>query len=175
MTDGEGAGAAAARAASPRRLHLQVLVGPDAVEVDPADGWRVTWVDRAGGIARLTDGHRSVDVVVEGGGADWVVTLRGRRMPVTVRTWREQVLAEASAVGAAAHRGPLEIRASLPGLVVAVLATPAAEVAEGEALVRIEAMKMQNEVRAPRSGRVAAILVEPGRTVGTGDVLLRLE
>ena len=151
-----------------------MLVGPDAVEVDPADGWQVTWVDRAGGIARLTDGHRSVDVVVEGGGADWVVTLRGRRVPVTVRTWREQVLAEASAVGAA-HRGPLEIRASLPGLVVAVQATPGAEVAEGEALVRIEAMKMQNEVRAPRSGRVAAISVGVPTKRGVSLGLLKVK
>ena len=72
---------------------LETRVGGDAVE--PADGWRLEWVDLAHGVARLTDGARSIGVLAEGQGSDWTVTLRGRRIPVTVRSWRERVLAEA--------------------------------------------------------------------------------
>ena len=52
------------------------------------------------------------------------------------------------------HAGPVEVRATLPGLVVAVAVAAGDEVDEGAALLTIEAMKMQNEVRAPRAGRV---------------------
>jgi biotin carboxyl carrier protein len=73
------------------------------------------------------------------------------------------------------HDGPLEVRATLPGLVVSVAVAAGDEVAEGDRLLTIEAMKMQNEVRAPRAGRVAKVSVEAGQAVATGAVLLGLD
>jgi biotin carboxyl carrier protein len=142
--------------------------------VAPPDGWQLDWADRARGIARLTDGDRSQLVLVEGQATEWTVTLRGRRIPVTIRSWRERVLADAEIEGGS-HAGPIEIRATLPGLVVGVAVAPGDEVDEGAALLTIEAMKMQNEVRAPRAGRVIELEVAPGQTVATGAALLRLE
>ena len=79
--------------------------------------------------------------------------------------------ARASGSGA----GPIDVTATLPGLIVAVEAAEGSEVAAGDPLLTIEAMKMQNEVRAPRPGRVVAIAVAAGETVATGQILLRLE
>lgn len=142
--------------------------------VAPAEGWSISWVDRAAGIARLRRGPESEVVVVEGSGSEWWVTIRGRRIPVTVRTWRERVLAEAQ-VAAARTGGPTEVKATLPGLVVAVEVSEGAEVAADDPLLTLEAMKMQNEVRAPRAGRIAAIAVAAGQAVATGQLLLRIE
>ena len=142
--------------------------------VASVDGWRLDWLDRAHGIGRLSDGERSLTVLVEGHGSEWTVTLRGRRFPVIVRSWRERVLAEAE-TEAGAHGGPVEVRATLPGLVIAVAVNPGDEVVEGAPLLSIEAMKMQNEVRAPRAGRVIEVAVAPGQTVATGASLIRLE
>lgn len=139
-----------------------------------AEGWIFDWADPAHGVARLTDGERSVLVLAEGQGSEWIVTLRGRRIPVSVRSWRERVLAEAE-TEARAHAGPIEVRATLPGLIVAVAVAAGDEVSDGAALLTIEAMKMQNEVRAPRAGRVIDVAVAPGQTVATGATLLRLE
>jgi biotin carboxyl carrier protein len=151
---------------------LEVRV--DGEPIDVADGWQLHWVDVTHGVARLTDGERSVLVLAEGQGTDWMVTLQGRRIPVTVRTWRERVLAEAE-TEARSHAGPVEVRATLPGLIVTVAVAAGDEVAQGAALLTIEAMKMQNEVRAPRAGRVVEVEVAPGQTVATGAGLLRLE
>jgi biotin carboxyl carrier protein len=142
--------------------------------VDSAEGWRLQWVDASHGVARLTDGEHSVLVLAEGHRTDWTVTLRGRRIPVTVRSWRERVLAEAE-TEARSHAGPVEVRATLPGLIVTVAVVAGDEVEEGAPLLTIEAMKMQNEVRAPRAGRVVEVKVAPGQTVATGAGLLRLE
>ena len=143
-------------------------------EVEPAAGWRLAWIDRTTRVARLVGADGAVTVVVEGSGSDWFVTIRGRRVPVAVRTRREQLLAEAE-VATRRHGGPVDVRASLPGLVVAVSAAEGGEVAEGDALLTIEAMKMQNEVRAPRAGRIGAVAVVAGETVATGALLLRIE
>jgi biotin carboxyl carrier protein len=142
--------------------------------VEPASGWTLTWVDAEGGVARLSDGSRSELCLVEGSGEEWVVTLRGRRIPVTVRTWRERVLADAESA-AQRHDGPIEVRATLPGLVVAIGVEEGDEVASGTTLLTIEAMKMQNEVRAPRAGRVTTIAVVAGQAVAAGASLLRIE
>ena len=155
-------------------MSARFLVEVDGRAVEPAGDWRLTWQDRAAGIARLARGEDAVTVHVEGFGSHWFVTIGGRRIPVAVRTRREQLLAEAE-VATRGHGGPVEVRASLPGLVVAVSAVQGSDVVEGDPLLTIEAMKMQNEVRAPRSGRIGAVAVTVGEKVATGALLLRIE
>ena len=140
----------------------------------PAAGVTLAWIDRDAGLARLDDGRAGWLVAVEGRGSDWYVTLRGRRVKVRVETWRERVLAEAE-VAASSLGGPVDIVATLPGLVVVVAVVDGDRVEAGQSLLTIEAMKMQNEVRAPRGGRVTRIAVTTGTAVATGTPLLRLE
>ena len=151
-----------------------LTVSVEGHEVQPTLGWRLEWLDRRRGIARLTDGERTRTVIVEGSGTDWFVTLDGRRIRATVQSWRERMLDEARAAEAG-EGGPLEIRSTLPGLVVAVRVEPGSQVAAGDALLTIEAMKMQNEVRAPRDGTVGEVSVAAGQPVASGVLLLRLE
>lgn len=153
------------------RTALETTIGGKTVE--PAAG-EVRWVDRERGIARIELDGRSELVMVEGGGTDWTVTLRGRRVAVEVRTWRERMLAEAESATRAPD-GPMTVAATLPGLIVAIAVRVGDEVTAGAPLLTIEAMKMQNEVRAPRSGRVSEISVASGQAVATGVALLRLE
>jgi acetyl/propionyl-CoA carboxylase alpha subunit len=152
---------------------LELTIGDELVE--PGEGWSVRWLPEEPRIARVTapDGSHSI-AIVEGSGSDWVVTIGGRRIRVTARTWRERVLADAESAAAAAG-GPVAVTATLPGLVVAVGVGVGDDVAAGASLLTIEAMKMQNEVRAPRDGRVAEVAVSAGQAVATGALLLRLE
>jgi biotin carboxyl carrier protein len=146
----------------------------DGDPVQPATGWTLTWLDDEAGLARLSNGSRTELCLAEGSGAEWVVTLRGRRIRVAVRTWRERVLADAESA-ARPQDGPIEVRATLPGLVVAIAVQEGDEVVSGARLLTVEAMKMQNEVRAPQAGRVAAIAVVAGQAVAAGTPLLRIE
>jgi biotin carboxyl carrier protein len=144
------------------------------VRREPATGWHLVLDDAAHGVGRLVNGEASIPVVLEGSGSEWTVTLRGRRIPVEVRTWRERLLAEAE-TASQAHAGPVVVKTTLPGLVVTVAVEPGNEVAEGTTLLTIEAMKMQNEVRAPRAGTVVEVSVAPGQAVATGTPLVRIE
>ncbi|MFN2483762.1 MAG: acetyl-CoA carboxylase biotin carboxyl carrier protein subunit [Candidatus Limnocylindria bacterium] len=155
-----------------RSPEFQVIVSGAAREGPP--GWGAEWLDEPSGLIRLTNGETSETALAEGAGQEWVVTIHGRRIAVTVRNARERILAEAAAAGTAGG-GPIEVKASLPGLVVAVLVEEGSEVVEGQPLITIEAMKMQNEVRAPRPGRVTGISVAKGETVRSGQAVLRVE
>lgn len=68
-----------------------------------------------------------------------------------------------------------EVRAPMPGLVVALQIVEGAEVAMGEPLIIMEAMKMQMEIRAPHPGKVGRVHVASGLEVAEGQVLVTLE
>ncbi|MCX7975429.1 MAG: acetyl-CoA carboxylase biotin carboxyl carrier protein subunit [Candidatus Aminicenantes bacterium] len=68
-----------------------------------------------------------------------------------------------------------EVKITMPGKVVAVQVENGAQVKEGQAVLILEAMKMQNEIKAPRDGRVANLKVKPGDTVEAGTVLFTLD
>jgi biotin carboxyl carrier protein len=62
----------------------------------------------------------------------------------------------------------------MPGKIVKILVLENQQVGEGQGLLVIEAMKMQNELRAPRPGRVEKVYVLEGSGVEAGFKLLRL-
>ena len=64
--------------------------------------------------------------------------------------------------GAERARGPVMLRAPMPGLVVRILVEPGQEVAAGAGLVVLEAMKMENELKAPAAGTVGAVRAQAG-------------
>lgn len=71
----------------------------------------------------------------------------------------------------AGQAGPQKITAPMPGKVVRILAEVGSEVEQGQSVIVIEAMKMQNELKAPRSGKVAQMMAVEGATVNPGDTL----
>ncbi|HEX5758682.1 MAG TPA: biotin/lipoyl-containing protein [Thermoanaerobaculia bacterium] len=79
-----------------------------------------------------------------------------------------------SAHGAAAVKGPRRVAANMPGRVVAILAAEGTEVAPGQGVVVLEAMKMENEIQADRAGTIRAVFVTPGQAVEGGDPLFEI-
>ena len=68
-----------------------------------------------------------------------------------------------------------KVTAPLPGTIWKVEVEVGAQVKEGDAVVILEAMKMENEIIAEMDGVVKAILVKKGDPVQAGDVLVELE
>jgi biotin carboxyl carrier protein len=71
--------------------------------------------------------------------------------------------------------GDLEIKAPMPGVVLALEVEAGAQVKHGQGLLVLGAMKMENQIKAPRDGVVKSIDVETGQTVEQGKVLLVIE
>ena len=60
----------------------------------------------------------------------------------------------------------------MPGTILKVNVAAGQTVKEGDLLVVLEAMKMENEIFAPKSGTVTQVAVSKGASVNTGDVLV---
>ena len=71
--------------------------------------------------------------------------------------------------------GLIEVVSVMPGIVRSVMVGAGEEVVEGQPLMLLEAMKMENEIGAPIDGRVEKIEVAEGATVRAGDVLAIIE
>jgi len=83
--------------------------------------------------------------------------------------------ARAKTAGVRDAGGVRTVRAVMPGIVREVRVQPGAEVAKGDALLILEAMKMQNDLTAPGSGTVTKVFVATGDKVMTGDELVQIE
>jgi biotin carboxyl carrier protein len=71
--------------------------------------------------------------------------------------------------------GRQNLVAPMPGKVVRVLLAAGAEVAPGQGVVVVEAMKMQNEIKSPKAGRVIEVRVIEGATVNANQILAVVE
>ena len=105
-------------------------------------------------------------VLVEERGA-FAVDVRNHVFQVEIHDPRKRGLA-ASSLG---DGGGKSVSARMPGRVIKLLVAPGAEVAEGQSLLILEAMKMQNDITATADGTLHEIRVNPGDNVKTGDVL----
>jgi pyruvate carboxylase subunit B len=68
-----------------------------------------------------------------------------------------------------------QLKAPMPGLVVAVQVETGQEVKRGDGLVIVEAMKMENELKATGAGKVKEIKVKQGQAVEKNEVLVVFE
>ena len=66
------------------------------------------------------------------------------------------------------------VSAPMPGNILKVNVSVGQAVKEGDVLVILEAMKMENEIMAPRAGTVSQVLVSKGSTVDTGAAMVVL-
>jgi biotin carboxyl carrier protein len=87
---------------------------------------------------------------------------------------RAPVAIAAPAPARAPRPAPGEVRAPMAGRVVRLNVGSGTEVAAGDALLVLDAMKMENTIMAPRAGKIAEIAVGPGETVLQGALLLRV-
>jgi biotin carboxyl carrier protein len=76
---------------------------------------------------------------------------------------------------AAAPASEGAVTAIMPGKIIRIFVTEGEEVAEGDVVCLLEAMKMENELKAPRAGVVKKLYVQPGQDVETGAVLAEIE
>ena len=126
------------------------------------------------------------------------VTLNGRTYEVEVEAGKAMLLDEYEAIVPSAPAAPVaaapvaaapvaapaapaapvvtgageSVAAPMPGTILKVNVTAGQAVKEGDLLVVLEAMKMENEIFAPKSGTVSQVVVSKGASVNTGDALV---
>jgi biotin carboxyl carrier protein len=121
----------------------------------------------------LLDGH-SFEALVVASDDVWQVLMQGTLYSVQVEDERERRLRAAG--GAQLGEQPeFQLKAPMPGLVISVPVREGEVVEQGDVLVILESMKMQNELRSPRAGRVTRLRAREGETVDQKETLLSVE
>ena len=125
-----------------------------------------------GAVSLLVDG-RSYDVELDESGDEVRVLVGFELLTVDVADERA-VRLRAGAAGFSVS-GKVLITAPMPGKVVRVLVAPGAQVLEGEGVVVVEAMKMENELKSPKAGTVVEVFAKEGSAVEANAKLLTVE
>jgi biotin carboxyl carrier protein len=131
-------------------------------------------VDTGEGLYSIIADGRSYQVYLEPVDQEFRLALGRERLKLTVLTEREWRLRK-SAPRQSANAGQTTIRAPMPGLVKAVVVTEGEQVAKGQRLLVLEAMKMENDINAPAAGTVTRIEVVAGAVVEGGKPLISIE
>jgi len=124
-------------------------------------------------ISLLVSGESHETAVFRKADDRWSIDWRGGSYEVELVDPLTHLAEEARGEGG--KRGKQTISAYMPGRVVDVRVAEGATVEAGQALVVLEAMKMQNEIQADRAGVVKRIHVASGQAVEGGDPLVEIE
>jgi biotin carboxyl carrier protein len=129
-------------------------------------------------VSMLID-NRSYDVDVEKISREpldgrMAVRVRGRVVRFEMLDERRKKMQEA-ATSHLAVGGVASVNSPMPGKVVKILVAEGEEVAEGQGVVVVEAMKMENELKSPKEGVVTAVRVKEGDAVEGGAPMVTIE
>ncbi len=116
-------------------------------------------------IFSANDDRHTVFIAVDG--SKYFVAIDGDVIELTISDERP------SRRGNHHHRDD-SLSASMPGQVTKVLVSEGDAVERGQALVVLEAMKMEIKITAPHAGRVAKVLIRQGQVVDRGQTLIEL-
>ena len=106
---------------------------------------------------------------------DKSVTVNGEEYSIDIKEgFDSSITPSASATVTTSESSGLEIKAGLPGVIFKVLVNVGDAVEKGQAVIIIEAMKMEIEVTAPEAGVVSAVYVKQGDTVVNNQALVAL-
>ena len=124
--------------------------------------------------ASAAQASASGEYTIKVNGKNYAVKLEGEnKATVNGKTYDINVKAGIETKAASSGDGE-EVKAGLPGNVLRVEVSEGDEVAEGDVLLVVEAMKMETEIKSPKAGTVQSILVAQGDKVVSGQALVTL-
>jgi biotin carboxyl carrier protein len=102
------------------------------------------------------------------------VLLTGHNLDVTIRTALQEKSVKLLENSAAFQHHHQEVKAPMPGLILKVRKKVGEKVEQGESVIILEAMKMENDLKAPVSGVLESISVKEGSAVEKGITLFSI-
>jgi len=113
------------------------------------------------------------EVLIDGEGTSWSATVEGKTFQIEIPDAAPMAKKKRSGSGKKKKSGT--VSANIPGKVVTVEVNVGDEVVEGQVILILEAMKMQNEIQAPVSGTVTSVQCEEGQAIEANIPLVVIE
>ena len=113
------------------------------------------------------------EVTIEGEGKVWSATVEGKTFEIDIPD--AAPVAKKKRTGSGNKKKSGTVSANIPGKVVTVEVSEGDSVTEGQVILILEAMKMQNEIQAPISGTVTVVHCEEGQAIEANIPLVVIE
>ena len=113
------------------------------------------------------------EVTIEGEGKVWSATVEGKTFEIEIPD--AAPVAKKKRTGSRKKKKSGTVSANIPGKVVTVEVSEGDSVTEGQVILILEAMKMQNEIQAPISGTVTVVHCEEGQAIEANIPLVVIE
>ncbi len=166
-------------------FHRVVVRDPAFAPADPDEAFRVhtRWIETGfdnqippygGGSDDAPEAETRETVVVEVGGKRLEVSLPAGLAGLGHGTGGKKAAPGRRKTKSSAAAGGNSVTAPMQGTIVKIAVEEGQEVEEGELVLVLEAMKMEQPINAPKNGTVANIAAEVGATVGNGAVLMEI-
>jgi biotin carboxyl carrier protein len=146
-------------------------------EIDHADLQAASLVQKTPSVFHLIHQNRSVTAELletDSAGKLWRIEIEGQTFEVEVKDTLDQML-ENMGFNKVAGKHIKELKAPMPGLVLSIAVTEGQQVQEGDRILILEAMKMENSILIPADATIKRIVVKPGQAVEKGQVLVALD
>lgn len=103
-----------------------------------------------------------------------IIEIEGESFAIEIKDELDQVL-EKMGFGSASNKAIKEIKAPMPGLVLEIAVIDGQDVKDGDKILILEAMKMENSIMIHTAAKIKKIIVAAGQAVEKGQVLVELE
>ena len=146
-------------------------------QVAPGSEESWDWKQLAPGVFDVRMGNRNVRVErMDGPDAKGNVTIRVNGVVQALQILGpQQLLLESMGMSTNVETQEKQVESPMPGKILQVMVTPGTAVDEGDPLLVLEAMKMENVIRAPRSGVIAGVEAQVGEAVEKAATLVTYE
>lgn len=138
---------------------------------------KINFIEKTPILFNLIKDHRSVNARVlesDSFSKKLCVEVDGEVFDVEIKDDLDQML-DKMGFGVAAVKQIKEIKAPMPGLVLEINVKEGDEVVEGQKILILEAMKMENSILIHTSAKIKKVIVSAGQAVDKGQVLVELE
>jgi biotin carboxyl carrier protein len=141
--------------------HFELTIDGKTVHVDAAKSGKTIY-------SIIEDGKQFEVIIDENGARGFDVLVAGQLFHLVALDERSRLLTSTAKVVAT---GPQRVESEMPGKVVKISAPVGTPVTEGQGVVILEAMKMENEIKSPIEGVIVEMGVAEGQTVESGALL----
>ena len=115
------------------------------------------------------------EVSMEKEGDFWKVEVEGKIFSIKVDGSKGGSLSPRKKKGARKAKRSGVVSSSIPGKIISISVSQDEFVSEGDVIMILEAMKMQNEIQAPISGKITELNCEPGDSIEANSPLMVIE
>lgn len=141
--------------------HFEITIDGKTVHVDASKSSKTIY-------SIIEDGKQFEVIIDESGAHGFDVLVGGQLFQLTALDERSRLL---TSTAKTVPTGPQRVEAEMPGKVVKIASPVGTRVGEGEGVVILEAMKMENEIKSPIEGVIVELGVSEGQTVESGALL----